>query len=176
MAAVVPHTLRTADASAQNNQPSTLARKGGKKKPTNFFFCQYVSGTAYDRGDVRWQPTATPLRGHHGVPNERECRVGDARSPCRRLAHPSGPCPSNRARRQTARGRERLRPCASRTVSASSTCGERGYCRLGQGRGDETGGMEGGLGEGEEEGGEREGEREGGRGKISAVSLGHGRH
>ena len=115
MAAAVPHTLRKAGASAQNNQLST------KKK--HFIFNTY-QGLVTGWENVRWQPTATPLRGHRDVANERECRGGDARSPCRQLAHPAGPCPSHRARRQTARGRGRLRPCASKTGSVSSTCGE----------------------------------------------------
>ena len=141
---------------AQQTHPlritSCLHSQEEEEKGTCSF--QYVLRTVYDEGDVRWRPTATPLRGHHGVPSERECRGGDARSPCRRLAHPSGPCPSNRARRQTARGRGRLRLCASKTVSASLTCGER---VLSVGAGDEeAGGTEGGwVGEGEEEGGER---------------------
>ena len=152
---------------AQQTHPfritSCLHSQEEEEKSTCSF--QYVSRTVYDEGDVRWRPAATPLRGHHGVPNERECRGGDARSPCRRLAHPSGPCPSNRARRQTARGRGRLRPCASKTVSASSTCEERA---LSVGAGDAETGRDGGW-----MGGRRRG---GGREREDLSSLGHDRH
>ena len=110
---------------AKQAHPLRITSRLHSQKKKRFHF-QYVSGGGNTMGEnARWQPTATPLRGHRDVANERECRGGDARSPCRQLAHPAGPCPSNRARRQTAQGRGRLRPCASKTGSVSSTCGER---------------------------------------------------